>query len=276
MGFFLCIEKVGMANKFDGDVVALELLENITSGLDFTIPNVDFSDESFKIPQDLLDALNRKVEPLSNDSLTTRKVDGSGVFDYLMSAVAAHLEKEYNAGRITGAEYTKAYTSAIGTAMQSAVQFLLNRDKAYWDGIQAQFGAIGTNIGVNKAKVDLAIAQAQAHQNKAQYALTVLQLATQDAQYAVAKEQHEAVRAQTLDARTDGATVVGSVGKQKALYDQQITSYKRDAENKFTKLLVDAWITQKSMDEGLTAPSELQNSAMDRALKALRTNNGIQ
>jgi hypothetical protein len=48
--------------------------------------------------------------------------------------------------------------------------------------------------------------------------------------------------------RTDGALIVGSIGKQKALYDQQITSYKRDAEHKATKLFTDTWITQKTLD----------------------------
>ena len=44
------------------------------------------------------------------------------------------------------------------------------------------------------------------------------------------KEQREAERSKTLNTRTDGQTVVGSVGKQKDLYTQQIDSFIKDAK----------------------------------------------
>lgn len=69
--------------------------------------------------------------------------------------------------------------------------------------------------------------------------------------------------------------MVGSIGKQKALYDQQITSYQRDAEVKAAKIFSDAWITQKTIDEGLTAPSALQNASLDRILTVIKTNNKL-
>lgn len=89
------------------------------------------------------------------------------------------------------------------------------------------------------------------------------------------KEQREAERSKTLNTRTDGATIVGSVGKQKDLYTQQIDSFIKDAQFKTTKMYLDGWITQKTLDEGLTAPSELTNTEINEVLVANRAANGL-
>lgn len=94
------------------------------------------------------------------------------------------------------------------------------------------------------------------------------------AQKTLVTEQAEAQRAQTLDTRLDGVTpVVGVLGKQKDLYSQQITSYKRDAEMKAAKLFTDAWITMKTIDEGLLPPDNFNNTSLNAILGTLKTNN---
>ncbi len=92
------------------------------------------------------------------------------------------------------------------------------------------------------------------------------------AQLASVREQTEGHRAKTLNTRTDGAPVAGAMGIQKALYEQQIDSYQRDAETKMVKMLFDSWITQKTMDEGLTPPTSFQDSAINTAVSKLRAN----
>jgi hypothetical protein len=94
-------------------------------------------------------------------------------------------------------------------------------------------------------------------------------------QLALVSEQVETQRSQTLDTRTDGATIVGSVGKQKDLYSQQIISYQRDAEVKAAKIFADAWITQKTIDEGLLPPTGFTNASLDDVLDVVKTNNGF-
>lgn len=89
------------------------------------------------------------------------------------------------------------------------------------------------------------------------------------------KEQRESERAKTLDTRTDNSVVVGSIGKQKDLYTQQIDSFVKDAKYKAAKMYLDGWITQKTLDEGLLAPSELQNAQVDSVMSNLRTTNGL-
>ena len=89
-------------------------------------------------------------------------------------------------------------------------------------------------------------------------------------------EKIETERAQTLDTRTDNSTtVVGVVGKQKDLYTQQIDAYVKDAEYKAGKMYLDAWITQKTLDEGLLAPAELTNATVEIVLNKIRTNNNL-
>ena len=96
-----------------------------------------------------------------------------------------------------------------------------------------------------------------------------------DKQIDLLVEQKEAERSKTLNTRTDGTTIVGSVGKQKDLYTQQIDSFIKDAQYKTTKMYLDGWITQKTLNEDLTAPTQLFNAEVDEVLLANRTNNGL-
>mgnify|MGYP003311479589 FL=1 len=105
----------------DIDIRSKELLSSVTEGLDFSIPNVDFDDPAFDIPESLANALQNTPEQLTVGTLTECVVDGNGFFDRVMTALKAHLNLEYEAGRITGAEYTKAYIAS----MQGALQFSL-------------------------------------------------------------------------------------------------------------------------------------------------------
>lgn len=290
-----------MAKTFESDQTAIEILENITAGLDFSIPNVeiedpenmDFDPDSFKFPDDLLNLLKQPIKSTSTKDLTSRQVNGSGVFDAIMEAFKAHLMEEFDCGRITGAEYTKAYIALTQAAITNAVQFLISRDTAYWQAVGTQVGALAQSINfakekvdllialnrfkieIAKARIELVIAQAQAHKNKAEYALTVEKLATEDAQFAYVKENQEAVRGQTSDKRTDGSTVVGVLGKQKELYSQQIESYKRNDEQKMAKIYADVWMTQKTIDEGLAAPTTFQNAATNTILESARKKVGL-
>ena len=55
------------------------------------------------------------------DGLTT----GSGYFDVLMRSAKAHIQLEYDAGRIKGPDYSNVYLGAMQSAMQLAEQFVL-------------------------------------------------------------------------------------------------------------------------------------------------------
>jgi len=88
-------------------------------------------------------------------------------------------------------------------------------------------------------------------------------------------EQAEAHRAKTLNSRSDGLAVAGSIGKQKELHQQQIESYQADAANKVAKMLTDTWITGKSMDEGYPTPSSFADGSINSVFSNLRSMVGV-
>lgn len=278
------------------DTAANAAFNALTAGVDFTLPTPDLTDAEFQAPE-ATGPLYAILTKLTNADLTSGTVGGAGTFDALMMGFKAHLEGEYKANRISGAEYTKAFIALTEGAMGNAVQFLLGKDQAYWQAISAQAQAQVAQVQLVTARVALETAKAQLQQvrfeaqaAKANYALTKMKLATETASYDGAvytlsnilpaqqnllREQTEVQRAQTLDTRSDGAAIVGSVGKQKDLYTQQITSYKRDAEVKTAKIFIDAWITMKTIDEGLLPPTGFANTSLDAILATLKTNNDL-
>lgn len=272
------------------EVEANRLLEELTKGDDFTLPDIDMSGPEWDIPGGDSSPIFGAISKVTNESLTTREVGGSGTFDALMESAHNHLKAEFKANRITGGEYTKAYIATMEACMNNAVQFLLGRDQAYWAAAMAQIQAVTARVQLATSKAQFVLAKVQALSAKSEYALTKLKIATESETYCAAlfnadqmlpqqlkliTEQTEAQRAQTLDTRTDGAAVKGSVGKQKELYSQQITSYQRDAEVKASKLFTDAWITQKTIDEGLNPPNGFTNASIDTILTKLKSNNGL-
>ena len=279
------------------ELEANKLIQDLTANDDFTIPDIDLSGSQYQFPSGTDSALYKSIAPITLAQLTERKVGGNGAFDALMEGMGAHLKAEYEKGRITGAEYTKAYIALTEGAMSNAVSFLINRDQAFWQAQNAQVQAITALVQLETAKVQLAAVQLEAMNQRANYALTKIRLAGESVAYCTAQfnlndmlpaqlllneaqrkmvsEQMEAQRAQTLNTRTDGTQIVGVLGKQKDLYSQQITSYMRDSENKAARLFTDAWITMKTIDEGLIPPTNFQNASVDTVLTRVKLNNGL-
>ena len=310
------------------------LFQTLTAGVSFEIPQIDVTGPSFQIPGGMDSELYKQVTRIANSELTTTTLDGTGTFDVLMRGFKAHLKEEYNQSRITGAEYTKAYTALVESAMAQGVQFLLGKDASFWQAMSAQIQAITAKLQLETARVRHTTAQLEALNQEATFALTKMRLANENMQYCIGKfnheqmlpaqktgqdianrtavfnldmimplqkvglehsnsialfnlqtmlpqqyellvEQTEVQRAQTLDTRSDGSTVVGAVGKQKDLYSQQIKSYQRDSELKAAKLFSDAWTVQKTVDEGFVAPENFQNPSLNDVLGHIKTNNNL-
>ena len=416
------------------------LLENET--FDLTLP--DFNGGEYQLPAPTTEGLYAPVERLKNEDLTTKTVGGTGTFDYFMDAFKAHLKGEFEGGRITGEQYTKAYIALTEGAMANATQFLLGKDQAYWGAVSAQLQArqaevtlVTARVLLESEKTKLQTLRFEALSAQANYSLNKLRLATESIQYDTAKyqldqilpmqkqltqsqidqaaaetlgiqgrtaltaqqvigatnendlyplkksslekqisqqiaetlnvgkqgllldneaamqtqkvdmlakqilgvsaqtamtnkqienlqqevnlgpdklallkkqvanqeaqtvyvgkqslsidkelelqpykktlmqEQAEAQRAQTMDTRTDGTPIGGSLGQQKLLYGQQIISYKRDAEMKAVKVFTDAWVTMKTIDEGLAPPTAFSNANLDQVLGTMKANNGL-
>ena len=90
------------------------------------------------------------------------------------------------------------------------------------------------------------------------------------------QEQAEAQRAQTLDTRSDGVTAVaGSVGKQNALYAQQVISYQKDAELKAGKVFSDIWTVRRTVDDGTGLPAAFDTANIQSVMSKIMTSNGL-
>jgi hypothetical protein len=281
-----------MTTLCGAETEANDLVTALIAGKDFTLPDVDLSGPEFDFPAD--DTIDPPAA-LTNELLTTKMVGGAGTFDVIMASISNHLKAEFEKSRITGEQYTKAYIELTAQSLQGAIQYLTVKDTAYWQAVAAQYqakiaqaGLVESRVKLEIAKANLATARLEAANQEANYALTKIKVATEEVQYCTGKfgldnilpqqlllltEQTESQRAQTMDTRMNGTTpVTGLMGKQKALYDQQITSYKRDAETKAIKLFTDAWITQKTIDEGLSPPTQFANTELNTILNRLRVN----
>ncbi|UZV39850.1 putative tail protein [Xanthomonas virus PB119] len=274
----------------NGEQDAKSILDYLISDLNITLPEINWDDPIWQLPVDENSPLFKNIPSVTLADLSDGCPTGEGVFDKLMTSAKQHLLMEYQAGRITAGDYTKAYISLVESVMQNATQFLLQKDQAFWQAQMAQLQAFAALVQTQTAKAEYAKVVLDAQTSGASYALTTMKLATEDqaygtasynlanilpAQWTLVKEQTEAQRAQTLDNRADGSVVSGSIGKQKQLYDQQITSYKRDAEVKAGRPFIDAWIAMKTIDEGLLPPNGFSNVSIDQVLTKLKTENGF-
>jgi hypothetical protein len=182
----------------------------------FTLPVVDLENAKFNLPN-TIGPLYTLPEKLELSTLTSGTVNGNGIFDVLMTSIAAHLRGEYENNRITGAQYTEAYQAGIAQALNAASQFILGRDQAYWQAINSQLQARALEIAVitarletESAKVKLAILTNQKSTSEAEYALTKLKLSNEDAQYCILlaqKEQLDYTLANILPKQSDGLTL---------------------------------------------------------------------
>lgn len=219
------------------------------------IPSVDVTGPLFQIPEIATDAMYAKILPLDVTAFTTGTPAGTGFFDLLMASLKAQLDVEFQNNRITGAEYTKAYIELTQSALQTSLQFLLGKGQAFWGEQSGQIAAVTARIALESARFT--------YQN------------IQPAQLQLLNEQGDQARAQTSDTRLDGLPVAGVMGAQESLYQQQIISYKRDAEVKAAKIFTDAWITQKTMDIGLLPPVGFTNDSVNEILTVLMANNAF-
>lgn len=244
------------------DQLANNLFIALVGQLNSQLPDIDLFDAAHTIPWDETSDVLKPVTKLEISELVS-------YFKSLMGGFKDPLQEEFDKGRITGAEYSRTYIALSTTAMQSAVQFALGKDQAFWMAAKTQADAI-TAANQNE------LARQQAMLARAQYALTKLQLAATDsgfgsseynrvnvlpaqldltlAQTLMTQEQAEAQRAQTSDYRTDVTAVTGLIGKQKDLYAQQKQSYIDDAKTKAAKIFADLWITEVTVNDATANP----------------------
>lgn len=214
--------------------------------------------------------------------LTTKSLDGTGVFDELMTTVQLRLADEFKKNRIKTPDYSKVFLGALDTTMQQSLAYLMGRQtadaqaellKAQKDlAVQELANSVlqGDLLTKQSTKLDSEIAllgqqltnitndnlkttaETSLISQNIQNAITtnatmVKQQAKLDSEKSLLDQKVFTEQAQILD-MVDDNTVVGIVGAQKSLYDKQKDGFDRDAEQKAAKILVDSWNIRKSMD----------------------------
>ena len=186
--------------------------------------------------------------------LTEGTVTGSGVFDVLMKSTKAHLEQEFAANRIRGTDYANVYLGSMNSAMQVSVQFLLGEQAA---DKQAE---LLTSQVVSSTKQSLKLDE--------EIALLAQKVITEKSQ----------TETQIGDVVVNGLLTesLGVVGKQKLLYQQQTEGFKRDAEQKLTKYMIDTWSVRQSTsgDASLTGTG-LIDTEINRVLNQAKIGIGM-
>lgn len=195
------------------------------------------------------------ITPITNEDLTTKVVDGTGIFDELMTAANAHLDSQFKNERITGTQYAEVYLGQLQAVLANAVQFLIERDKTYLNNLLI-------NAQIELANKQVELAEKQLEQADKQLELLEKQIELQQAQSDLARQKIKTEIAQISDT-VDGVAVGGVIGAQVALYKQQRESFLRDAEQKSLKILADTWITRKTIDDGVEVPVNFDTDALN-------------
>ena len=218
------------------------------------------------------------IMPVTVDDITQGSVTGTGIFDKLMATVAAQLQAEFKADRITQTDYGQVYVSALNNTLGQAIQFLLTKDQAALQAatLAAQYEKIALEkqiLELQKQQLTLQLAQLEQ-----QTLLIQSQILTDAAQHDLIEQKTVTEVAQTQDTPTSNisAGYSGVVGKQNALYAAQTTGFARDAEQKAAKLALDILATQLSTDDSMTVENtNMHPAAIGALVQKLATGIGV-
>ena len=178
--------------------------------------------------------------------LSSTTLNGTGTFDVLMRANKAHLEEQFKAGRIKGAEYATVYLGSLEVVMRTALEFLVQAKQLELVSqqvvnLQAQLLNIpkeGLVLDGQKCKLD------------AEFDLLGVEKLKATSENALLIQKGLTEKAQITALGVDDDSVIG---KQKALYTAQTAGFARDAEQKAAKLLTDTWNVRRTTDEATVA-----------------------
>ena len=182
--------------NIDANALANTLFTSLTTGSGVTLPVVDLTSTAYAAPSSTENSLYAVVPELTEASLTSREVNGTGMFDGLMASLGKHLQFEYEKGRISGKEYAEAWIASSQGALSSAVQYVLSKDQTQYQTklVQlqariAEIAAVSEKVNLEISKTKLAAARLETDTMQANLALAKLKIATEDAQYHALKSQ---------------------------------------------------------------------------------------
>lgn len=224
---------------------------------------------------------------ITTQDLTQATLEGSGVFDVLMRTTKAHLEAEFAKGRIKGPEYSTVYLGSLTQVLQTAVGFLLAREKTDLEAqlltkqialadaqlIQLQKQTLLIEQQTRNAVTENTVLVAQECKLRAEFDHIMANVTRVGKESELLTQKIATERAQVLPTGVDPDSIVG---RQKGLYLAQTNGFTRDAEQKAAKLMADTWNVRRTTDEATQAngTNMLDDTAVGRAINRMLTGVG--
>lgn len=172
------------------------------------------------------------IADLTNETATT---EGTGAFDVLMRSVSLHLAKQYDAERITGADFAMVYTAAMQAVLSESLKFVLSQEEA---GYKADAAA---------EQVDLVTAE----------------IAKKYADVALTAQQQLTEAAQTTDATG------GQMKAKEDLIAAQTLGFASDTKQKILKQMLEGYAVTLSIAGSATQPDATKEPAIDALVQEI-------
>lgn len=195
-------------------------------------------------------------EPLVLTDLTEASISGTGVFDVLMRASKNYLDEEFKLQRIRGPEYSQVYLGSLTSVLETAVQFLLNRDKAANEAalIEAQIRETEAKIRMFEIQAQNTILEGQNLVLQGELLAAQKENLDVERAFTVAKtlqtqEQTQLVKQQVLNAMTENDTMLKQQCKLSAEFDVLMETKLKTIQE--TALLAQRTATERAQTVGL-------------------------
>ena len=208
------------------------------------------------------------AEIFNIDDFTVGTIGGTGVFDVLMTTVKAHLNEEFEAGRIRATDYANSYVQLLGLALGESSQFVISKAKlaAEIKLIEAQTRGEDASTAIKQFQLDFILPNEIALK-EAQLSIALKEVLIKEKQLEMAMYEltHklpadvDLVKAQdalytqktiTEKAQVDN-TVVGTgsvIDLSNKLLKEQASAYITNAEQTAAKLMIDTWVVRHTAD----------------------------
>ena len=170
-----------------------------------------------------LEDLNIPLVQVENTDLTTREVDGTGIFDFIGSSVMNQLEMMTNRNLISKGEVANVYSTLLVQGIQTAAQFALEKANIMNQSYAMRIQAVQAAVAVLQAKAQMLMLPIQVRLQYAQLELQLKQLELVKVQTELEKEKYPQVQAQTdlILAQTDAQRLQNDQIKEQLLIAQE-------------------------------------------------------
>lgn len=170
-----------------------------------------------------LEDLDIPLVKVENTDLTTREVDGTGVFDFIGSSVMNQLEMMTNRNLISKADVANVYSTLLVQGLQTSAQYALEKANILNQSYLTRVQAVQAAIAVLQAKAQMLMLPVQLRLQYAQLEAQLKQVELLKVQTEIEKEKYPQIQAQTdlILAQTDAQRIQNEHLKEQAYILQE-------------------------------------------------------